>query len=451
MFIYRLFTEIFLTAEMELTVNPTIDGIIAATDSLESNLVTNATPVNGPNPEIVSFRYFGIVVAVYAIVVGSIGNLLTILAFFSNRKLRTTFNVFVVNLSVVDFLTASAMLPFNLAGYVQMQWPFGNSSFTTRLQAFFYFCCGYTSVVFLVAITINRFIGVFQPTRYEELFKQERLVLTMVVCWTFAPICLLPFLVGTDSSCSSPGQALTGYHAGQFLCTFVCLPKIGWYPYMQFTRVVFQFLPLGVMILAYGSIFYKLRNKAEQLIRTRTMSLQSTQSTSLSVNGELNPALIKKDKPGSVKMRAMMQRRASNTDMKRNKENKRMLLISVAICVGFMVTFLPSVIINLIPGSGKFDPRLHMMASNLSWFNSSINPVIYVILNRRFRKEYIRLIKMGFGRVKGSFVHESTSAVHQRQVSNGKSPKKEKSCSNYSSSVAVNENLMIQDKEPTCV
>lgn len=69
-----------------------------------------------------SFRYFGISIAVFTIIVGSIGNTLTILAYALNKKMRTTFNIFVVNLSCVDLITALLMLPFNLAGYVQLSW-----------------------------------------------------------------------------------------------------------------------------------------------------------------------------------------------------------------------------------------------------------------------------------------------------------------------------------------
>jgi len=67
-------------------------------------------------------RYFGICVALFAIFVGGIGNLLTILAYNSNRKLQTTFNVFIVNLSCVDMISAVVKFPFLLAGYVQMRW-----------------------------------------------------------------------------------------------------------------------------------------------------------------------------------------------------------------------------------------------------------------------------------------------------------------------------------------
>lgn len=67
-------------------------------------------------------RPFGITIAIWSILVGSVGNLLTILTYVSNLKLRTTFNLFLVNLAVIDFWTATGMLPFNLAGYIQMQW-----------------------------------------------------------------------------------------------------------------------------------------------------------------------------------------------------------------------------------------------------------------------------------------------------------------------------------------
>lgn len=70
-----------------------------------------------------SFRILGICLGVIAVFLGSIGNALTIIAFFKNRRLRhNVFNLFIVNLSVVDFLTASAMLPFNIAGYVKAEW-----------------------------------------------------------------------------------------------------------------------------------------------------------------------------------------------------------------------------------------------------------------------------------------------------------------------------------------
>ncbi|XP_078485953.1 G-protein coupled receptor 84-like [Ciona intestinalis] len=380
-----------------------------------------------------SFRYFGICVAIWAIFVGSIGNLLTILAFFSNSKLRTTFNVFIVNLSIVDFLTASLMLPFNLAGYVQMAWPFGPYDFTARFQAFSYFCCGYTSVVFLVAITVNRFIGVVKPGKYNDYFNKQRVICILVFCWTFAPICLIPMLT-THPICaiqnpSNPTHSITGFHPKQFICTFVCVP---WDEYMQVARAMFQFLPLVIMVVLYSIIFARLDRQRERIHATmrkgrsasnvtgiNSVSVSEASPTkSVSTDQNKRSASIVKDKNNLRK--SIMMRKTSSADMsnaKRIKDNRRMLLISVTICIGFMITFLPSVIVNLPPSATRraFDVRVHMAASNMAWFNSSINPIIYVLLNRRFRKEYKRLVLMFFGRVRGSFMHDSLSTTTPQQ------------------------------------
>ena len=70
------------------------------------------------------------------------------------------------------------------------------------------------------------------------------------------------------------------------------------------------------------------------------------------------------------------------------KANQRLIKVSMVICAAFAVTFLPSVIINLLPGRSCFDVRVHMLASNLSWFNSCFNPIIYAIFNPNFRNAY---------------------------------------------------------------
>ena len=70
------------------------------------------------------------------------------------------------------------------------------------------------------------------------------------------------------------------------------------------------------------------------------------------------------------------------------KANQRLIKVSMVICAAFAVTFLPSVIISLLPGRSCFDVRVHMLASNLSWFNSCFNPIIYAIFNPNFRNAY---------------------------------------------------------------
>lgn len=98
----------------------------------------------------------------------------------------------------------------------------------------------------------------------------------------------------------------------------------------------------------------------------------------------------------------------------RQNVDYKLLAISVTIVTVFMILFLPrlvkqkqiyytttqnqdsnfSVVINLLPGSRSFDPRIHSLCSIVTWFNSMVNPIIYCFLNARFRKEYKKILRI---------------------------------------------------------
>jgi len=329
-----------------------------------------------------SFRYVGITIGVFAVIIGFVGNFLTIAAYFTTRKLQTGFHLFILNLSIVDLITATLMLPFNIAGYVQMKWPFGNNDFTSRLQAFSYFSCGYTSVSFLVAITINRLIGVIFPHKYDSIFRGLTLKVILLTCWLIAPAALLPFLVASDT-CGGKEMAMTGFSTSQFLCTFICLNE--WRPYMEFTRALFQLMPFILMIIVYSVIFLrrlksfnKINKFAKKPAENKKVAVEKTISQSFS-----------------------LKRKKSETNaasVRRQKSNKRLIQTSMTICAAFGFVFLPSVFLNFAPNSKCVDVRWHMICSNLSWFNCTINPIVYAILNPSFRKAYGRIIFQAIGK-----------------------------------------------------
>ena len=66
----------------------------------------------------------------------------------------------------------------------------------------------------------------------------------------------------------------------------------------------------------------------------------------------------------------------------------------VTIVFVFTALFLPSVIVNLLPNSHKIDRRIHALCSLVTWFNSMVNPIIYCFLNKRFRDEYRKILRL---------------------------------------------------------
>ena len=73
-----------------------------------------------------------------------------------------------------DFLTATCMMPLNVTGYILKRWPLGGPDhISCSIQAFVYFCCGYTSIVCLLVITINRFIIIIYRDLYIQVFSKR--------------------------------------------------------------------------------------------------------------------------------------------------------------------------------------------------------------------------------------------------------------------------------------
>ncbi|CBY21144.1 unnamed protein product [Oikopleura dioica] len=221
-----------------------------------------------------SFRWFGIVIGILDIVVGGFGNGLTIAAFLTNRKLWSTFNIFIVNLSIIDFLTAVFMMPLHVVGYVLMEWPF--PQWMCAFQAYIYFCCGYTSVVCLVAITLNRLVGIVYPLHYKRFFSSCRTSLAIVFCWFVAPLFLLPFLIFSNSD----GTQMMGWREDQLLCTFTNLePEFELY--MKIMRLLFQFSPACIMIVSYTiSVWDVSQTSSSTLLKPPTLRADRSRRTS---------------------------------------------------------------------------------------------------------------------------------------------------------------------------
>ena len=80
-----------------------------------------------------------------------------------------------------------------------------------------------------------------------------RMRIVLIFCWTFAPLLLLPFLVGSDPICKTPHNALTGWNSQQFLSTFICLAPLPWNMYMQVSKLgtkVLVFRKSNITVLA---------------------------------------------------------------------------------------------------------------------------------------------------------------------------------------------------------
>ncbi|CAG5083825.1 Oidioi.mRNA.OKI2018_I69.PAR.g10473.t1.cds [Oikopleura dioica] len=334
-------------------------------------------------------RWFGIIVGSLSIVIGTLGNFLTILVIVRNRSMQTKFNMFIANLCVIDFLTAATMLPVNVASYVLGRWPFPRFPWWCSLQAFYYYCCGYTSTVCLIAISVNRLVGICFPLYYNKIFSRRKIWFELAFTWLLAPLLMAPFFFNNGF------QWVDKYS----LCVFNNMQfNAQWMHYMQFTRITFQMVPVFVFIVIYSIIFVKVRGSGMQVIK---MSLKSNSGTSTSedsttrddellvkkkkykvldrlphkhLDKSFSAATLEVKKPQQIVVRPVLSAPGGDnkeivngrfvspkgdrglTKIIQNRQNVdfKLLGMSITIVICFMALFLPSVIINLLPGSKKF-------------------------------------------------------------------------------------------------
>lgn len=142
---------------------------------------------------------FTFVPVVYAcnFVIGTVGNSMVVAVIYRYMKLNTIANVFVFNLAVSD-LTFLVTLPmwatFTALGY---HWPFG--SFLCKASAGLAIFNLYTSIFFLTALSVDRYMAIVHPmgSRRRRTLLYARI--TCVLVWVFAFVLSMPTAISRDT------------------------------------------------------------------------------------------------------------------------------------------------------------------------------------------------------------------------------------------------------------
>ncbi|XP_029384884.1 type-1A angiotensin II receptor isoform X2 [Echeneis naucrates] len=129
-------------------------------------------------------------------VIGIVGNSMVVAVTSCYMKPKTVANIFVLNLAVSD-LTFLITLPmwatFTATGY---QWPFGG--FLCKASAGLAIFNLYTSIFFLTALSIDRYLAIVHPVRSRRFRTVLYARITCVVIWLFAFVLSVPTALTRD-------------------------------------------------------------------------------------------------------------------------------------------------------------------------------------------------------------------------------------------------------------
>lgn len=281
-------------------------------------------------------------------VLGFTGNLFVIIVVISNKQMRNTTNILIINLALADLAFIVICVPFTAASYVLEVWPFGH--WWCKIYQYVIHVTAHESVYTLVLMSFDRYLAVVHPISSLTLRTERNTLIALsaswfVICAANSPA-LDVFEVFTYVGASNVEQST---------CLIIRLmtdPDYGKLFYGTFFFFAFL-LPLTLVSFLYGFLIKRL------LYHERSRNLAT-----------------------------------SSDNMRAKRRVTRMVIIVVVI---FAVCWLPLQIIFMVQAFGQYPQRaswiaVKLAANCLAYMNSCVNPILYAFLSDNFRKSFRKLL-----------------------------------------------------------
>lgn len=268
-----------------------------------------------------------------------VGNTTTLKIIICTPALRTIPNFLIASLAISDIGLGAFSGPLCLGVLMFSKWPFSYSICQFHGMAALTFACA--SVENLALMAVNRYFRVVKTNKYNKYFKKRNTLCYICILWMSSLIASVSYIP------SGPRGYV--FHPGKFFCYL----HIDDYVFVLLTVTVYIAFPAMLIAFCYYKVYKTIQK------HNRSMSNWGSSSQSLSVQ-EINIT--------------------------------RTLFMIV---VMFMVCWLPVFtmdIIDIIKSRWSLPREAYVVYTFLAASSSSINPVLYGIMNPVFRKEYIKTL-----------------------------------------------------------
>ncbi|KAH8345139.1 hypothetical protein KR059_006788, partial [Drosophila kikkawai] len=386
-----------------------------------------------------SLLTFAAVMTFLIMIVGICGNLLTVWALLKCPKVRNVAAAFIISLCIADLLFCALVLPFQGLRFVQGTWRHG--PVLCRLIPFIQYGNIGVSLLCIAMITINRYVMITHHGCYARIYKSHWIAVMIAACWLFSYGMQLPTLLGE--------WGRFGYDARLQTCS-IMTDDHGHSSKTTLFITAFV-IPCLVIIACYAKIFWVV-HKSEQRLKQHATKQNSipnnlrpaplTGSGTVTGSGTGAGAGASGGGGGGVDNGNRMSTDSSSsysTDVPetapsgkqqqttrikdqrevRAKRNEwRITKMVLAIFLSFVVCYLPITIVKVADKDVEH-PSLHICSYILLYLSACINPIIYVIMNKQYRKAYKTVVfcqparlLLPFGKTNGASSAAGTCNPH---------------------------------------
>ncbi|XP_022091516.1 muscarinic acetylcholine receptor M3-like [Acanthaster planci] len=373
------------------------------------------------------------------VVVTILGNFIVITAFVREPAIRCRVsNYFIFSLSVADFLVGLIM-GFNFVWLLTDDWVLGMVPCLLWLSLDY--AMSFASVLSIISISLDRYRLVTLKLRYAVVQTRRRATLTICSCWAF---CLVFFPAVVVLWSPVTGENIIDY---SFECDLQSRENL----YLNLFLIAIEFIiPLIVLVYLNTRLYLLVRKRAKGLVFTfgdpvPTVSSGVAAPSFKTARGDRASGLlyITEAIPGRVSLTSLtllirddsgtntgaetahtavastacsspepsneptshqsplansyaQSTRRATFHRYREFQKHRKAAVTLSLLVGaYILCWLPFYIKNTILAfcGDCINYYVQEVTDNLLWCNSTINPILYALLNMKYRRYFARVFR----------------------------------------------------------
>ncbi|KAF7221306.1 alpha-2A adrenergic receptor [Nothobranchius furzeri] len=383
------------------------------------NLTSRNETLLGKQPFTVQTSVMLTILVVMLIMLTVFGNVMVVIAVITSRALKAPQNLFLVSLACADILVSTLVMPFSLANELMGYWYFGKVWCEIHLALDVLFCT--SSIVHLCAISLDRYWSVTKAIEYNLRRTPRRIRCTICLVWVLAAIISFPPLITMKKDEGKKDSP-------------VCkINKEKWY--IIFSSTASFFAPCVIMIMVYVRIYQiaKKRTRAlpsrrqrrkgkgedefrlepqedkerekDEVKEVNGLDVEEEPSSSEGNETILCPLRKKKTtrtpkasqvKPVETSPKMETPPSVTVSKWKGRQYRERRFTFVLAVVMGvFVLCWFPfffTYTLTAVCDACCIPETLFKMFFWFGYCNSSLNPVIYTIFNRDFRKSFKKVL-----------------------------------------------------------
>ncbi|XP_056418763.1 G-protein coupled receptor 84 [Hyla sarda] len=360
--------------------------------------LNDSDPFSCYHPSVVNYRYVAVIWGIIVSLVGTSGNVLTVIAFALDKKLQTRFNLLIINLSLADILYCMFLQPFSVDSYLHLYWRSGADF--CRVFGMLLFVSNSVSIINLCLIAVSRYILITNNKLFDRIFCNLGATFILLATWvagfaSFAPLWPVYVLVPKVCTCS--------FH------------RIKGRPYTTILMGFYFVVGLSCVGIFYLLIHLKVKSASKALDQYRLSKSKDKKTNASSSNSGIQAKFHEVEDSGvdtAASSEIISEHittskdtgTSSSTDHIRSapatvsqpkdsgSDFKKVTRMCFVVFLFFVISYIPFLLLNIFDAKNAAPHVLHMIAANLTWLNSCINPILYAAMNRQFRDAYKRVL-----------------------------------------------------------